>query len=227
MKYVLQALIGAAVGFAASWLFMSGKIYDFSISPFAETGSMILFAAIIVSLLASLRCYVKVKSLDSTAFSGDEEDWANEAKYRITTDHSLFTHIAIILSFLSLSLCLIEDLPLWHIIAAVLAFSISLFSGQKIFNLTKIIYRERELPSPKDTDYEDKLLASSDDGEKYVILHGLYKSYNLVSLILILAIVAAILYSMATGESQLFSIALMCAVLIAGQTKYLLSIRNK
>ena len=227
LKYLLQFLIGGAIGLTASWLFMSGKVIDFSFTRYAETASIILFAAIILSLAFSFSCYFKVKALDTKSFTGEDEDFADEAKYRKATDHSLFSHIAIILSFLSISLCLIEDLPLWHIIGAVLALGLSLFSGQNIFKLGKIVYRDREMPSPQDPHYSDKLLDASDDGEKHVILHGLYKSNNLVVAILQLAIVAAILYSMATGQSQLFSIVLMCAVLIVGQTKYLLAIRNK
>jgi len=58
-------------------------------------------------------------------------------------------------------------------------------------------------------EYEEKLLAISDEGEKHVMLIGFYKSYNLMSVALLIAIVLTTFYSISTDHSQLFSIKVM------------------
>src|SRR5690606_13746947 len=79
--------------------------------------------------------------------------------------------------------------------------------------LLQKVYPDRELPNVSESNYAEKLLAVSDDGERFVMLQGLYKSFNLFNLLIIFAIIGAIIYSLYSDHSQIFSIVLMCFVL--------------
>ncbi|MCQ6560951.1 hypothetical protein [Paenibacillus mendelii] len=59
------------------------------------------------------------------------------------------------------------------------------------------------------------------------MLNGLYKSYHLLSAAIIIGIAAATFYSLITDDSQLFSIIVMCMILLVVNGRYLLTIRNK
>lgn len=93
--------------------------------------------------------------------------------------------------------------------------------------LTKKMYPERDLPSLSDKQYAEKLLNVSDDGEKHVMLGGLYKTHITMNSLLLGAIVLLLFYSMASDSSQLFSIFIIVGILAITNTQYLFSIRNK
>src|SRR5699024_3996374 len=93
--------------------------------------------------------------------------------------------------------------------------------------LARTVYPERNLPKCSDPNYAENPLDAAEYGEKYVSLLGLYKSYNLLNVILIFAIIGSTGYSIATAKSQMFSIVLMSIALLLVHGRYLLAIRNK
>ena len=83
------------------------------------------------------------------------------------------------------------------------------------------------MPKVSGKNYADKVLAISDEGERHVMLIGLYKSYYFVTFALVIAIILTTLYSVSSGNSQLFSIIIMSIVLLLTHGRYGLAIRNK
>jgi len=94
-------------------------------------------------------------------------------------------------------------------------------------HLMQLVYPERNMiPSTSKPDAES-VLNIADDGEKHVILDGLFKSQNLLNFGLIFAIALSVTYSIISDDTQIFSIILMSAVLLAVNVKYQLVVRNK
>ncbi|KAA0956410.1 DUF3169 family protein [Planococcus sp. ANT_H30] len=72
--------------------------------------------------------------------------------------------------------------------------------------LTQKMYSERQPPSINDKNYTKKSLKISADGEKHVMLGGLYKTYLTMHSLLVRAIILLLFYSIVSDSSQLFSI---------------------
>jgi len=67
-----------------------------------------------------------------------------------------------------------------------------------------------------------------DDGEKHVALQGLYQAFNLFNLTIIAAIIFTTVYSLGeNNSSQIFSIIVMCLILLFVNGRYLTVVRNK
>lgn len=67
----------------------------------------------------------------------------------------------------------------------------------------------------------------SDEGEHHIILNGLYGSFRSLNVLLLLAILFLIAYSVISGVSQLMAIFLIVFILVITNTQYMLTIRNK
>ena len=89
------------------------------------------------------------------------------------------------------------------------------------------MYPERNLPNPSDKDYADKLFEASDDGEIHVMAKGLYRSTQLTMTLLFISMVAMILYSIITEDSQVFSIIIIGLIMIINQVKYAKEIKER
>lgn len=67
----------------------------------------------------------------------------------------------------------------------------------------------------------------SDEGGHHIILNGLYGSFRSLNVLLLLAILFLIAYSVISGVSQLMAIFLIVFILVITNTQYMLTIRNK
>lgn len=156
---------------------------------------------------------------------GEKEDQADEIKYKKFADYSLFTNTSIALGLLALSISIISLNVIFIIIGMIVIIVTTLLSVY-MMHLMKHVYPDRNIPNASDPDFAEKMLHISDDGEKHVILEGLYKSYQLFNGAIIFAIVLATTYSI-FRESQLISIILMVLVMLIVNGRYVLVIRNK
>ena len=111
--------------------------------------------------------------------------------------------------------------------AIFLSLIIKVFITIKFLEMINLIYPERNLPSVKDPKFQDKLFQASDDGEKHVMLNGLFSSYKAFNTTLVFVMVILFLYDMNSGQSQVVAIALITLTLIIGKTTYYLKIRDK
>ncbi|CAM4373004.1 DUF3169 family protein [Paenibacillus tarimensis] len=83
-----------------------------------------------------------------------------------------------------------------------------------------------QMPLPEDKNFQEKLFDSFDDGEKHVMLKGLYKLYSMTISAMIVLLFVLMFYSIFSGESQLFSIIAVGALLLFMQLFYLNSLKT-
>lgn len=223
MKSGFKLFISGFVGF-----FVVYALMNFSEVKFAGEITVISLIAISVILITmSIIRFQKIKSLNKQTFSGNEEDEVEERKYKMFADYSLYANSSLVFSILALSLSILTTQRLIMAIASLCLLIITYFLIHYMGHLMQQVYPERNIPSTSDPDYAQKVLDAADDGEKHVILDGLYKSQSLLNIGLIVAITLSTVYSVIEENSQTFSIILMAAVLLIVNGKYLLVIRNK
>ncbi|WP_164667305.1 DUF3169 family protein [Virgibacillus doumboii] len=198
---------------------------NFSEVNYAGAITVISLIAISIILTAmSIFRFQKIKSLNTQNFNGDEEDEVEDKKYRMFADYSLYANSSFVFSILALSSRLITNQNLFMTIASIISIIITFFLIRYMANLMKQMYPEHNMPSSSDPDH---VLDLADDGEKHVILDGLYKSQGLLNFSLITAIILSTIYSIGQENPQTFSIILMAIVLLVVNGKYLLVVRNK
>ncbi|MGM7721517.1 DUF3169 family protein [Metabacillus sp. Hm71] len=224
-KVWIQLIISGAVGFIVAILLLNYFTFDFS--NYADTIVISILVMIFILLGLSVFLYRQIKKLNHTQFTGDEEDEADVLMYKKFMDYSFFVQVSNTLSILALCITVITSQKLVFTIIAVVTLILSYILTALMTSLMQLVYPERNLPSISEPNYSEKLLDISDEGEKHVMLIGLYKAYQLLSVALIFAIVLSTLYSLSTGNSQLFSIIIMSIVLLLVNGKYCLSVRNK
>ncbi|HWL24117.1 MAG TPA: DUF3169 family protein [Ureibacillus sp.] len=225
MKQVIFILLSAAVGFFTSILVLKGFKYDFS--HLAEPFQIGLLISILILLFISFVKYTQIKNLSRKEVEGDEEDEVDVLIYKKYTDFSLLVQSSLILSILVMCAAITTTLQLIYIVLGIVALIISFLFSIRSVQLLKVAYPDRNIPSTSEKNFAEKLLAISDEGERHVLLIGLYKSYFLFTTALIIGIVLAALYSLSSGNSQLFSIIIMSLVLLMTHGKYSMAIRNK
>ncbi|WP_223632661.1 DUF3169 family protein [Planococcus sp. 4-30] len=221
-----QLLIGSLIGFFGMLAVLDGDI-RIDLSPYAYAGNIIILAIAAALVVFSAYCYFSVRILAKQDLTGDEEDAAEGRMYKKYSDASLSSTLAILLSLASMSLSILTIQPLWLLLLGfvliVFSFNISII----LPGLMKNMYPERDLPTISDKKYAEKLLNVSDDGEKHVMLGGLYKTHITMNSLLLGAIVLLLFYSMASESSQLFSIFIIIGILAITNMQYQFSIRNK
>ena len=105
---------------------------------------------------------------------------------------------------------------IWSLILLVISF-VSLFPSEKIVRITNPNFK---FPDPQSKNYEQEYFNQFDDGEKFVILKGLYKLYGTVIWGLILLASALMFYSVFSGNSQVVSIIGIGILLLLIQVSY-------
>ncbi|RPK05929.1 DUF3169 family protein [Priestia endophytica] len=183
-----------------------------------------LLALNVVLIVVVIFQFIKMKNLPVCSLSEEEEDEIEAKKYRLFADMTVCSNVSITLSILALGLGFIwfrdsnPELTLnafFLIIGSVAAAGLAFSSGKKV-------YLGREFPSNS-----EDMLDVLDDGEKFVVLEGLHKAYQLLIPFLYMCIMASVFYTAVSGHSQIFSIVLMTIILIAVQMTYGIVVRNR
>lgn len=227
-KLAIYLVIGAVFGFLFATFFMNwDNSFDFDFTIFAAPFIVVLLVLVASLVVFSLSVYFRIKTYIGQTFEGDEEDEMEGKMYRISSDGNLATTLAVILSLAGMATTLLTEV--W--IYAVLVFAVLLLSATIVsFMLASLMgkmYPDRKLPLVSDKDYSKKLLAVSDDGERHVMLGGLFKSYQSMNTLLFLGILFLLFYSLATGSTQMAGILVITVVLIIVNAQYALNVRNK
>lgn len=224
----MRSFIQSLSGFIVLLLFVliiSNVAYA-DLFKFSEPVVWILYAISIALLAIAFFIYRQVDHLNKQSFTGEKEDEAEEIKYKKFYDYNILTHISMVISLLGLGIITITTANVLLSFAGVILVFLSIMFQLYVTTFMQKVYPDRNLPNASDSKYAEKLLEASDDGERFIMLQGLYKSYNLFNLLIVLAIAAAIIYSIFSENSQIFSIVLMCFVLFLTNMRYYLSVRN-
>lgn len=146
---------------------------------------------------------------------------------RIAYNAVTYIQIAFSLSFTSLLvgfLLLRETAPAIGVWSFILL-GISFFSLTPSKKVTRITNPNFKLPDPHSKNYQQEYFNQFDDGEKHVMLKGLYKVYTMVIWGLIFLAFILMFYSIFTGNSQSISIIGIGILLLLIQVSYTMSIK--
>lgn len=224
MNFLKQFLIGGVIGVIAVSIFL--------LIPFSEITfplhivSIILYIVVVLCWVFSFIIANKIKKIANKELVGEAEDEAEEVMNKLLYDFSFGTNIGAIIAMVAMSLSVMA-MNYTLIIAGIVASVFSYYMTSYMMTLMKLAYPERELPEISDKDFSKKLLEASDDGERHIMLQGLYKVYSFANAAFLFAIMGLALYSVVTDDSQLFSIIVISIILVTMNGMYLISVRNR
>ncbi|QNR21107.1 DUF3169 family protein [Exiguobacterium sp. Helios] len=227
LQSTLRMLVGGAIGFFLMYWILSSPLEGVAFSEYSVWVNGCLLIVLTGLLLFSFIRYRQIHRLLNQPLTGDAEDLADQQMYRWFSDGTLSLNVILPLSLVLVSLNLVLDQQLPLVIIGFLFMIVGLLGSLRFQTLVQQMYPERNLPDISESDYAKKLLAASDDGEKHVMLEGLYKTHSLVNMMLIVGIILLLFYSLSTSSSQLFSIFVITFILIVSNAKYYLTIRNR
>nr|WP_256442207.1 DUF3169 family protein [Exiguobacterium sp. s166] len=220
-------LVGGAIGFFLMYWVLSSPLEGIAFSEYSLWINGFLLVVLIGLLLLSFIRYRQIHRLLNQPLTGDAEDLADQQMYRWFSDGTLSLNLVLPLSLTVVSVNLVLDQQLSLVVTGFIVMAIGLIGSIRFQMLVQQMYPERNLPDISETDYALKLLAASDDGEKHVMLEGLYKTHSLVNLLLVVGIILLLFYSLSSSSSQLFSIFVITSILVVSNAKYYLAIRNR
>ena len=226
-KVLLYALLGAVIGFISSYAFASDSLFsNWSLDEIAMPITLLLLTITALFLLFIPVFYMQIKKKASITLEGDAEDERDSWIYNKFGDLSLAASSSIIIALTAASIAIITDQSMALMITALVLLIISIPSTLIPNSLMKIVYKDRDMPSPNEKDYTKKLMAAADEGERHVMLEGFYGSFQLMNILLPLSILLLMFYSEVSGDSQLFAIILIGIITITINTRYFLKIRQ-
>ena len=224
INFLKQLFIGAIVGIGIVMIYLLIPFNNLSFP--IQTVTIGLYIIVFLTWVYCLIVANKIKQLAKNNLEGEAEDEAEEIMNKKMYDFSFSNNTGATLSILAVSLSVIEN-NLLFILIGVVAAAVSYFMMAYMMRLMKLASPERNLPDVGDKDYAKKLMDISDEGERHVMLHGLYKTYNFSNIAFAFAIIGIAIYSSLTGDSQLFSIMVISVILLVMNGVYVLSVRNK
>lgn len=227
LRMAAITLLGGVTGYLAVDAFLNDKVFSPDLTYYAYPISLLLLVISVALTFFFISRYIKIRRLARESLSGDAEDEAEGQMYRWYSDGTLAASLLLFTGFGLLSLGILKYQPVWLVISSVVFVFISFIGSASFPSLLQVMYSYRQLPKVTDPQYGEKLLAASDDGEKQVMLEGLYKNSISMTTLLIVAVVLLLFYSFVTGSSQLFSIFVILIILVITNIQYQLSIRNK
>ena len=217
------AFIGFMIG-----LFRSGiPQVDWSIENFAQPLIFILATITIFLTILTVVYIIQIRQKAKMIVTGEEEDRREEWLYKKYSELNFLSISGFVFAFTTGTFIVSTNnnsTPLMLLILVLMLPSIlvPLLSN----NLAKVVYKNRKIPSQTDKYYMRKMLASADEGERYIALEGLYKAFNWMNVLLPLSIFLLTIYWSATGDTQLFAILLIAVVMIIINAGYLLKVRK-
>ncbi|GLF89471.1 hypothetical protein Saga11_07300 [Bacillus safensis] len=226
MKTVYKMLLGALLGFLAAYCLLAAE-FEMTLLDVAFEATLVISGLTILLIIYCFSGISRMKKRVSLSVSGDEEDELEAKQYRTFTDLSLSNTVSTILSIIAIGVAIVTEQPIWLILVNAALFIVTIISSYVAISVLKLVYPNRNLPSPSDKDYSKKLLAISDEGEKHVMLGGLFHTYQMMNILLTGAMFILIVYSLGANHSQLFSIMVIGVILIILNASYMLRIRNR
>ncbi len=201
---------------------------DWSIENFAEPLIFILATVTIFITIVTVFYIIRIKQKVKMIVTGEEEDKREEWLYRKYYELCFLTIAGFVFAFATSTFIVGTEYkyntPLMLLISVLMlpSFLIPILS----IKLEKVVYKNREIPSPMDKDYMKKMLALADEGERYIAFKGLYTAFSWMNVLLLLSIYLLSIYWQITGDTQLFAILLIAIVMIIVNANYLLKVRK-
>lgn len=186
------------------------------------------FACLLCLIFASFYGLIVQTNGEKKVSFEEEDEWKLSIE-RKAYNTIIWTQVAFSISFVTFiaAFMLVRDTHPKVALFAVILF-ISSFLGLIITTyLVRYTHPEFKLADPNSPTYQQELFDSYDDGEKYVMLRGLYKLYYWMNILLVLLGLGLMYYSIFTKQSQLIAIIGIGCILFFIQTYYSLSLKPK
>ena len=227
-RLITIAFIGFIFGLFNLSLFRSEKQQtDWAIGIFTEPLIYILATITVLLTILTVVYIIQIKLKAKMSLTGEKEDIREEWLYKKYSELNFLSTSVFVLAFTTSTIIVSTNdnsKPLMLFILVLMIFSVFVpFLSNK---LAKVVYTHREIPSQTDKYYMQKVLASADEGERYIILEGLYKAYIWMNALLPLSIFLLSIYWGITGDTQMFAILLIAVVMIILNAGYLLKVRK-
>lgn len=226
-KGIGKILFAAVLGFVSMYLLLTLELDVNNFSFMFLEITVICMAISILAITFSLFGYMKIKADAKKEVTGDEEDEREVLQYKRYGEISLAVNIAMYFSMGMIALVTITEQHYSFALIGLVLILLSTFLNIVNLELVKIIYPERDFPSVSDKHFAKKLLDMSDEGERHVMLEGIYRAFTSINSLLVIAVVALTAYSIISGVSQLFGIFTILLILVITNAQYMLSIRKK
>jgi Protein of unknown function (DUF3169) len=214
--------------YAAIFLYGLQQLVSGFIDQSVEGNTMMMVNLLVVGCLIVARFILhKVEQASLKNVDIELEDQHQLLLERKVYNAITFSQIAVCLSFIALlvGFLLLRDtepvIALWSWVLSVISF-IDLFPSQKIAEITNPTFR---FPNPQSKNYNQEVFDQFDDGEKYIMLKGLYKLHTFIIWGLVLLASALMFYSAFTGHSQVISIIGIGILLLLIQVIYTTSLK--
>lgn len=231
-RLLVSAIFGFIFGILGILLFMNDTVQEYILGPKLIEDYFIYVYVVVwmlgfITTVAGLMMIRKIfNKANQNNLDPDELDvWINRTYYRAQD----FTTGGLLLSLLTLvvtvtGIILIEETNTTMMLTLIiLSIVLLIFSTYAVFYQAQAlqkIYPEREIPSVDDKDYSDKLLKVSDEGERHLILTGLYKSNQTAQMSILVGVVFLTIVSIATETNQLLAIIVLLAIFALNAFKY-------
>ncbi|CAD2071185.1 DUF3169 family protein [Jeotgalicoccus meleagridis] len=230
MKSFLKIVLALGIGFLVGFLIIEllyGNVtaLDFS-NLYFWLSILLLLLSVGLIIFVCLTSNILLKKNKQQAKNLNEDD-LDRFKYNTFNQLTAASTTALVMSLVALAIQILNAEIMWLIITSGIIFTITVILSIFVGGIINSLYPERNLPNPSDKDYADKLFEASDDGEIHVMAKGLYRSTQLTMTLLFISMVAMILYSIITEDSQVFSIIIIGLIMIINQVKYAKEIKER
>lgn len=225
LRILMYLFLGAIAGLTLSIVATSTS--GFNMDGIYYWIGLVMLAASIILAIVSIYLYRQLRTVSRDYTKYMDMDAYDIYRYNKYNDLQIVNTMAMMMSIMSVAIFMIIEYHFMLILLSGVTYLVVLYLTITQARLISQLYPDRNLPKMGDKKYAEKLLEASDEGERHIMLNGLYKTHNFVQAGLFIGIVILIFYSIATGESQIFSIILIGIILILSQLKYSLDIREK
>ncbi|SOC40819.1 DUF3169 family protein [Salinicoccus kekensis] len=229
MKRILRILMYLVLGFFTGLVIsmLASRNDEIDMAGIYQVTGVVLLLIAVILIFVSVYLHRQLNTVSKDYTKYMDMDSYDVYRYNKFNDIQVVDTLMMILALVSVGIFVILESHFLLTLIAVIAFLVTLWLTITHTGLVGRLYPDRKLPKPGDKKYAEKLLAASDEGERHIMLNGLYKTHGLIQVGLMIGIILMIFYSLLTGESQIFSIIVAGVLLILAQLKYSMEIREK
>ena len=207
------------------------ELYYFTNTTTPLTSTIVYISNIVAFTALIIACFYNAKIIHTSKqhIADDEVDNVQLNSERNAYSITTYIQIAFTISLVTLvaGFLLIRDENPTLLLFTILIFGFSFLMTISSTSLILYIRPDFKLPDPRDKDYQKKIFESYDDGEKYLMLKSLYKLYYVMIFIFVMLLFVLMYYSIFSGQSQLFSILCIGAILLFMQLYYTFGLKPK
>lgn len=204
-------------------------ITDFEIQSSAANLLMSINLVVIACLILARFHIYKTEQGSQQVVVMEKEDLHQAALERRAYTAVAYIQIAFSVALISMlaGFMLLRDTEPKIVMASAILMIVSFASFIPSEKIVRVTNPNFKFPNPSSKNYQQEYFDQFDDGEKYVMLKGLYKLYTIGVGGLVFLAICLMYYSVFTDDSQLVSIIGIGALLLLLQIIYTFSLKPK